>query len=109
MTERSPDATDADSDVHADPEADADAHPASGPASTRETEPPRDPEPQGSPAADATVADEDSAFPGEAVLGVPGDDDRERPPMEPEPVSAENAAFVLLGVAFTVFVLAGAL
>jgi hypothetical protein len=54
-------------------------------------------------------AEGDREFPGEAVLGVPGDADRERPPMEPEPVSTEHAAFVLLGVALTVFVLVGAL
>ena len=84
MTERSPDGIHADGDVRAETETETEA------------------------STDADVED-DSEFPDEAVLGVPGGADRERPPMEPESVSAENAAFVLLGVGLTVFVLVGAL
>jgi len=84
MTERSPDGVHADGDVRAASESEAETRP-------------------------SVDAEGDREFPGEAVLGVPGDADRERPPMEPEPVSTEHAAFVLLGVALTVFVLVGAL
>jgi hypothetical protein len=88
MTERSPDGIRADGDVRAGTETDTET------AAETNT--------------DADV-EGDSEFPDEAVLGVPGGADRERPPMEPESVSVENAAFVLLGVGLTVVVLVGAL